>query len=813
MADFRLDIRHGVRVLRMNHVFTAVAVLTLALGIGANAAIFSIVNAVLLRALPFAEPERLVAVSSRRADANRNPFTLPDFLDFRDRNRTLSGIAAYGSWNPNLTGTGDPERLSGVRASAGLFDILGVQAVAGRTLRAADDVPGNERVVVLGHALWQRRFGADPAVVGRQVILNGAGYEVVGVLPPEFIFPVREAEVAVPLAPDADPLRGVRTSVNFLRAVARLKPGVTREQAEGDLTAVAQRLRQEYPVANAHKVGVIVGPLHEELVGHFRIALLVLFGAVGLVLLIASVNLANLTLARASARRREMAVRAAVGATPWRLVRQLATESLLLALLGGSLGLLLAWYGTDLLLAISPAGLPRMAEVGLDLRVVWFALGVSLLAGTIFGTGPAFQAARVNLEEELKGSRRGSSPGARQRRARGLLVVSEVGLSLVLLVGAGLLVRSFFRLQAVDPGFRTENVLAVRLSLPKARYASSAAAAAFFDTLRQRLEALPGVASVGAVSSLPLSGVLANVPFTIEGRAAAPDADLRTHYRLAGDGYFRTLGIPLVAGRDFDERDTAEAPPVVLISQGFARRFWPDGDPVGAHLRIDDNDTGPRQVTILGVVGDVRHLGLDSGPEPHLYVPIRQTNEDAVGILTNNQYWLVRTTVEPLTISRAVRSAIQEVDPDVPASDIRTMDQYLAASVAPRRFNLRLLAVFAAAALLLAVTGLYGVISYGVAQRTHEIGIRMALGARRRDVLRLVMRQGMALALGGVAIGLVAAVALTRSMRSLLFDVGATDPATFGLVALLLLGVASLACYVPARRATRVAPVTALRCD
>src|SRR5262245_5687057 len=492
-TDLRQDLRHGIRVLRTHHGFTATAVLTLALGIGANSAVFSVVNAVLLRQLPFREPGRLVAVFSRMTDGDRHPFTLPDFIDFRDRRRTLEGIAAFGTWNPNLTGSGDPERLSGVRVSADLFEVLGVQAIAGRTLRAADDTPGSERVAVLSDGLWRRRFGADPGVVGRKVVLNGAAYEVVGVLPREFIFPVRDAEIAVPLAPEADPLRGVRTSVNFLRALARLKPGVTREQAEADLTGVAESLRREYPVANAQKIGVTVAPLHEELVGPFSAALWVLFGAVGLVLLIASVNLANLALARAAARQREMAVRAAVGATPWRLVRQLAAESLLLALVGGTLGLMLASYGVDLLLALSPAGLPRMAEVGLDMRVVWFTLGVTLLAGTIFGLGPALQAAGVNLDAQLKSGRRGSTAGRRQGRARAWLVVSEVGMSLVLLVGAGLLVRSFVELQAVDPGFRSGNVLAVRLSLPKARYSNGAAAAAFSDSLRQRLEALPGV--------------------------------------------------------------------------------------------------------------------------------------------------------------------------------------------------------------------------------------------------------------------------------------------------------------------------------
>ncbi|HEV2669303.1 MAG TPA: ABC transporter permease, partial [Blastocatellia bacterium] len=616
---------------------------------------------------------------------------------------------------------------------------------------------------------------------------------------------------AVPLAPDADPWRGLRNSTNFLRALARLKPGVTREQAEADLTSVAERQRQQYPVTNRRKLGVTLSPLHQEVVGDFRLAFWVLLEAVGVVLLITCVNLANLALVRAAGRRREMAIRSALGATRRSLIQQLATESMLLALLSGVAGLLLAFYSIPLLLALSPASLPRTAEVGVDFRVLGFTLALSLLAGVIFGLAPAWQATRVSLNEELKENGRSSADGARQSRARGLLVITEIALSLVLLIGAGLLVKSFLRLQAVSPGFETENALAVRLSLPKAHYSNRAAVTAFYEKLRPRLESLPGVETVGVVSALPLSPVSYSIPFTIEGRAITPDEVERADYRVVSAGYFRAMKIPLIAGREFNERDTAETSPVTLISQNLARRHWPNGSPLGAHLLINDNNQGPRPVEIVGVVGDVKHLSLDGEPAPHIYLPIHQTHEDGVVWLTDNQYWLLRTAVDPLTLQAAVRREIQAVDREAPASNMRTMEQYLAASVAPRRFNLWLLTVFAGAALMLVATGLYGVISYGVAQRRHEIGIRMALGARDPDVLKLVIGQGIRLALVGVALGLLASLALTRVMEGLLFGVSATDPLTFMVIALLLMFVALLACYIPARRATKVDPLIARR--
>jgi predicted permease len=807
------DLRYGARMLLKTPNYTLITVITLALGIGANTAIFSMVNSILLRQLPFRQPEQLVWVDSRRSAPGKYSFTLPDFIDYRDQNQSFSGVAAYTSWSANLTDQGEPEQLQGLRISANAFELLGVEAVAGRVLSPADDAPGQQYVAVLSYGLWRRRFGADPQLVGKKLILNGASYTVVGVLPPQFFFPtrVREAELAVPLAPDADPLRGMRTSTNFLRALARLKTGVTREQAEADLTAVAERLRRQYPVSNAQKLGMTLSPLREEVVGSFRLALWVLLGAVGVVLLITCVNLANLALARATGHRHEMAIRAALGATRRRLVQQLATGSLLLALLGGGLGLLLAFYGVDLLLALSPATLPRAAEVGIDFRVLGFTLALSLLSGVIFGLAPAWRATCVSLNEELKESGRGTGGGTRQSRTRSLLVISEIALSVVLLTGAGLLIKSFLRLQAVNPGFEAENALAIRLSLPKAQYPNRAALTAFYEKLRPQLESLPGVEAVGFVSALPLSGASFSIPFTIEARATSPDEAHRADYRVVSAGYFRALKIPLIAGREFNGHDTAQTAPVALISQNLARQIWPNGSPLGSRLLINDNNQGPRPVEIVGVVGDVKHLSLDGEPAPHIYLPIHQAHEDGVIWLTNNQYWLLRTTVDPLTLSAAARREIQAVDRNAPTSNIRTMEQYLAASVAPRRFNLRLLTVFAGAALILAATGLYGVVSYGVAQRRHEIGIRVALGAQAGAVLKLVTGEGMTLAIIGVALGLGAALALTRLMESLLFSVSATDPLTFIAIALLLTLVALLACYIPARRAMKVDPLEALK--
>jgi putative ABC transport system permease protein len=807
------DVRYGVRVLWKNPGFTTVAVVTLSLGIGANTAIFTLVNAVLLRQLPFKTADRLVWIWSVRQESDSRPFTLPEFIDYRDQNQTFEGLAAFSAWNANLTDAGDAERIQGARVSANLFQLLGVEAQTGRTLLPEDDRPGNQHVVVLSYGLWQRRFGADMGVTGKTLTLNGEAYTVVGVLPQKFFFPIRDAELGIPLAPEADPLRNVRTSVNFLRFVGRLKPNVTREQAEDEMNRINRELRAQYGVAYAGKVGVRLVPLFDEVVGGCRLALWILFGAVALVMLIACANLANLFLVRAASRHKEIAIRIALGATGWRVIRQLLTESLILALVGGLLGLALAAWGVDLLLALVPTDLPRVAEVSLDARALGFTCSLSLLAGLTFGLAPAWQTTRVDTNAELKAEGRGSTGGATKNRLRRLFVTSQVALSLVLLIGAGLFIKSFLRLQEVKPGFDTRNVLVARLSLPKT-YATRESVSAFIDQLLPRLKGLPGVKSVGAVSQLPLGGVFTSIPFTIVGRAderqeASPSAE----YAVATPDYFRTMGIPLVTGREFSDQDTANTPLVAVISSALARRFWPDASPVGAHLRIDDNDTGPREAEIVGVVGDVKHSSLESAPTDEIYLPFRQIHEDNIGLVRNTQFWVMRTDGDPLLLANSVQREIQAINREIPASNTKSMEQYLSASIAPRRFNLLLLSVFAAAALLLAVSGLYGVMAYTVSQRTQEIGVRMALGARPVNILKLMLGQGLKMALMGIVAGLVAAFFCTRLLSHLLFNVDATDPATFICVPLLLVVVALLASLIPAWKASKVDPIIAMRHD
>jgi putative ABC transport system permease protein len=806
------DLRFGGRMLRKNPGFTLIAVVTLALGIGSSTAIFSLVNAVLLRQLPFQQPEQLAQVWAVRNAGDRFQFTVPDFCDYRDQSRSVA-LAAFANWNGNLTGTGEPERVQGTRVSAGVFELLGVKAALGRTLQPSDDQPGNQFVVALSHGFWQRRFGANSNAIGQRVLLNGVSYEIVGVLPPDFHFPFyAEAELAVPLAPEADPLRHVRSSTSFLRLLARLKPDVTIAQAAEELNGIAGQLRQQYPKENGGKLGVRVVSLHDGLVGDYRRALWVLFGAVALVLLIACANIANLLLARAAGRRREMALRAALGASRARLIRQLLTESLLLALMGAALGSLLAYAGGEMLLSLSPANLPRAREVGLDARALGFTLAVSLFCGLLFGLAPAWQSSAVDLNRGLREGGKGT--GAAGNRLRSLLVVAEVALALVLLIGTGLFIRSFQKVQEIKPGFDAGNALLVRLALPANNYPDGEAITRFAEQAEQRLATLPGVQSLGVVDIPPLSGGGTTVEFNVAGRPpAARDQTPRTQYRIATPGYFRALGIPLLAGREFSERDMATTPPVLLINQQIAQRYFADRNPVGEHLTINDNNQGPRALEIIGVVGDVKQLGLENSPTFDIYLPLAQAHADNVGFLRNSLHLTLRTANEPLALAASVKRELQAIDRDVPVSSVRTMEQSLAAIVAPRRFNLLLLGIFAAVALLLAAAGIYAVVAYAVTQRTQEIGIRLALGAQTKDVLRLVIGQSMRPALLGIGIGLIAALALTRLMAGLLFGVSATDPLTFGLIALLLTAVALLASWIPARRATKVDPMIALRAE
>jgi putative ABC transport system permease protein len=809
------DIRFALRLLIKNRGFAVVAVLTLAVGIGGNTAIFSLVNAVLLRQLPYKNPDQLVRIWSVRTDRDKSNFSLPDFIDYRDENQTLEQISGFSSWNANLVSVGEPERVFGVRSSANIFQTLGVNAEIGRTLLNEDDNSGNQRFVVLSHGLWNRSFGMSADIVGKQLTLDDESYTVAGVLPPDFAFPgMVDADIVVPLVPDADPLRKERGSISFLNVIGRLKEGITRQEAETDLNVIASHLQELYPVTNASKKGARLVPLHEELVGNFRLAFLVLSAAVGLVLLIACANLANLVLAKASTRYREMAIRLAIGATPGRLVRQLLTENILLALLGGSLGLILTRPAMKAIIALSPASLPRVGEIDIDARVLLFTLLISLSSGVLFGLMPTLNISKLSLTEELKGTGKGASDGSRKNSVRNLLILAEVALSLLLLIGAGLLAKSFLRLQAISPGFAIKNLLVMRLSLPKAQYSKPELVSAFYEQLSARIEYLPDVESVGATSVLPLSGANTRINFSILGRPPlSPSEKPVTQYRMTSPDYFRTMNIPILSGRDFTNRDTLHSQPVAIINDSFARRYWPDESPIGAHIKIDDNNHAPREVEIIGVVGDVRHVGLHADPAPEIYVPFSQIPEENVSLLTNNMNWVVRTSAEPLTLAGAVRREIQSVNGNIPASNTRSMEQFLSSSLAPSRFNLFLIGIFAIVALILASTGIYAVISYSVAQRTQELGLRMALGAQQLDVLKLVVGGSLKIVLIGVALGLVGAYILTRVMSNLLFGISVTDPSTFVLMPLLLIIIALVASYIPARRAAKVDPMIALRSE
>ena len=803
------DLRFGVRMLLKHKSFTIVAILSLALGIGANTAIFSVVNSVLLRELPFKDPEQLMSVSSRRTDRDDAPFTLPDFFDYRDQNQSLEQIAAYTTVGLSLSGTDKREQLRGLRVSANLFQLLGVEATAGRILFPDDDEPGRRHVVVLTYQCWQSRFQSDPQVLGKNLILNGEGYEVVGVLPPSYALPIKEAELAIPLAPAADPLRNERASVNFLRGIARLKTGVTRAQAESDLGGIVTRQRQQYGESYLKKMGVSLVQLRDDMVGSVRTPLWILLGSVGLVLLIACSNLAALSLARASSQQREIAIRKALGATTARVVRQRLTESLILAFVGGAVGVLLATWGVRLLVALSPTGLPREQEIGVDLRALAFAAAASVLSAAIFGILPALQGARGEASGDLRAAR-GAGEGARRNRSRSALVIAEVAVSFLLLIGAGLMIQSFIRVQAIEPGFDPSNVLALRLSLPKTKYQDRAAVTQFYDRLLPRIQDLPGVETVAAVSVLPMSEGRRSVDFNLAGQALSPGEAHSAQYRVASPHYFRAMKIPLLQGRAIDEHDNARSVPVVLINETMARRFWPNGNPVGARINIDDNNVGPRPVEIAGVVGNVKHLNLESDPTFDVYVPLAQVHEDALGLITNTHYWIVRTS-DSRVLEGAFRRELQGVDRDAATSNVRTLEDYLSDSVAPRRFNLRVLTIFSVVALLLAATGIYGVVSYTVTQRTPEIGIRLALGARKTNVFRLILGQGLKVVLAGMVLGALGAVAITRVIRSMLFGVTPTDTLTFALVSLTLVLVALIACSLPARRATKVDPLIALR--
>ena len=796
----RQDLRYGLRSFLKTPGFTAIALLTIALSIGANSAVFSVVNAVLLRPLPFAEPDRLVWVWGSWPRGTEASVSAPDLLDYRADNKSFEHLAAFSTIPApiNLTGSGRPEQLYCVFATADFFDTLGVKPLVGRTFLPGEDQAGSEQVAVVSHGLWQRRFGSDPNLIGRTLTLNDKVYTVVGVMPQSFRFP-QKAELWLPI-PFNSPLVASRKA-HFLRPVGRLKPGVQVEQAQADMNTIAARLEQQYPDSNKGWTVRLV-PLHEHIVGPVRLVSLLLLIAVIFIMLIACANIANLLLSRAAARQKEMAMRAALGAGRGRLIRQLFTEGVLLALMGGALGLLLAFWGVGLINALDFTGFPRLEEVRPDYSMLAFTLLISLLMGIVFSLAPAMWVTKVDLNNSLKEGG-GTVAGGGRHRISKVLVVIEVALSLVLLVGAGLLVKSFSRLLSVDPGFDAQNILTMRLQLPPAKYPERQQSSDFYRQLLQRLGGLPGVQSVGAVSELPLSGQRNDTYFTVEGRPTDPSAPKTVaNIRRVTPDYFQTMGISLLKGAPFTERAAANTPYVSIINEQMARRYFPGEDPVGQRMVLDFGGKIP--VEIIGVLEGVRHTALEFEPPVEMYVPFAQFPSSEMNVV-------VRTASDPVDLANAARETVWQLDKDQPISDVKTMERFVSDSVAPQRFVVYLFSFFAYGALLLAVIGIYGVISHSVTQRTNEIGIRMALGAQRSQIVKQVMGQGALLAIVGVVLGLAGAFALTRVMSSMLYQVSATDPAVFVAVPLLLAAVALLASYFPARRATKLDPMTALR--
>ncbi|MFL6234885.1 MAG: ADOP family duplicated permease [Thermoanaerobaculia bacterium] len=808
------DVRYAGRMLAKRLGFTAVAILTLALGVGANTAIFSVVEAVLLRPLPYRHAGRVVVMwENNRAHPGRHNVVSPvNFLEWRDQARSFDEMAVFLDQPLSLTGVGEPEEVPAQLVTPNLFALLGAAPELGRAFTPEDAKEGKRpSVAVLSHGLWQRRFGGAPDVIGRTVSLNGRAVSVIGVMPDGFKWFIKEssrssrpAELWLPLAL-SDQYRDRTKMGHFMQAAARLAPGVPPEKARAEMDTIASRLESQY-VEYDKGWGVTLVPLRDQLAGEIKPALLVLLGAVGFVLLIACVNVANLLLARAAGRHKEIAIRSAMGAGRRRIIRQLLTESLLLSLLGGALGLLLSLWSVRALVALSPEHLIGDGEVGLNLPVLAFTLAASLLTGALFGLAPALEASRVKLNESLKESSRGNAGSPRGRRLRDALIVAEVGLALVLLVGAGLMVRSFVRLQAVDPGFDASRLLTLRVALPSVRYPDDAKAKAFFGQAVASLRTLPGVLSASAVSELPFATLGSATSFTIEGRPTpAPGEELDTDVRVVDEEYFRAMRIPVLAGRTFTAQEAAEDRKKCVINQSLARVYFPGENPVGKRITVVMSDN-PTPTEIVGVVGDARYARLEGDLRPMVYWTPPQLTYSSMTLL-------LRTAGDPEDLAAPARRAIQAIDKDLPVADVRTMEDWISESVARTRFGTLLLGAFALLALTLAAVGIYGVMSHSVAQRQNEIGVRMALGARAGDVLWLVIRQGLARVLVGVGLGLLGALALTRVLASLLYGVSATDPLTFLGLALLLTAVSWIACYIPARHAARVDPLIAMRYD
>jgi len=808
MTTFIQDLRYGLRMLAKNPGFTAVAVLTLALGIGANTAIFSVVNGVLLRPLPYADPGRLMTVYETSREFGQMSVAYPNFLDWRRENHAFTDIAAYRGDDFNFTGSGQPEHLRGEFVSASLLPVLGVNPLLGRNFMPQEDREGASGVVMLTYGLWKRRFGADPNILGKTMTLNARSYKVIGVLPSDFGFR-RRAELYVPIAQYLSIELNDRENHPGLNVVGRLKPDVTMAAAQAEMTSIGRALAQQYPKTNGGH-GVAVVEMKDDMVGHIRPTLLLLLGAVGCVLLIACANVANLLLARSTARSREFAIRVALGADRSRVVRQPLTESVLLALGASVFGLMLADWGTRLVLAAVPNSLPRSQEIGLDPHVLLFTLALSVLTGVLFGLAPAFHSSSVNPQESMKEGARGSGGG--RHRAEGVFVALEVGLAVVLLAGAGLMIQSIWRLWRVDPGFNTRHLLTTQVALSPTVMASPAAIRLAYQQLLDRVASIPGIQSASIASLIPLSDSDSEIAFW-PGSGLQPPQDQMSSamFYIGTPDYLRVMGIPLREGRFFTDQDTLASAPVVVIDDVMAKHLFPGQDAVGKQFSLIE--LGP--VQIVGVVGHVKHWGLDSDDtakiRDEIYFPFMQVPDKFMPEAVAGLTLALRTAPDPLSVVSAVRAQVAGPTEDQPIFGVQTMEQIISDSLAERRFTLLLLIIFASTALVLAAVGIYGVMSYAVSRRTHELGVRLALGASRREILRLVVGEGMVLAAIGTVVGLTAALGLTRLMASLLYGVRPADPATLAAVSLLLAGIALLACYIPARRATKVDPMVALR--
>ena len=802
MGTLFQDLRYALRMLLKKPAFTVVAVMTLALGIGANSTIFSFVNGILLRPLPYRNPDRLMMLDEtvpKRGIVSMG-VSFPNFADWREQNHVFEDIAAFTPDTYTVVDGGEPEQISGARVSAGMFEILGVSPILGRAFFAEEDHLNQDAVVILSYGLWQRRFAADPNIIGQTITTGSRPRTVIGVMPQGFKFP-EVADLWVPMALNSQIWN--RNS-HGLGAIARLKEGVTIEQAQAEMNTIALHIEEQNPVTNDGK-RVSVFSLHESLTGDYRQALMILFGVVGFVLLIACANVANLLLVRASVRQKEVAIRSALGASPRRIFRQLLTESLLLGLIGGVLGLVIAVWGRDLLLAAIPGDMPFWMKFNLDARVLGFTLGVSILTGLVFGVVPALQAANPNLNEVLKEGGRDTT-GAGHHRLRGPLVVSEIALSLVLLVGAGLMMRSFTSLQSVNSGFNPANVMTMRVPLPRARYPEQDKQVEFFQELIARAGRLPGVESVGAISNLPLSSYSGwGRSLTVEGRPvlSVGEAPMINHC-VVTPNYFQAMGITLLSGRDFTDADGTDAPGVTIIDERLAQEYWPNETALGKRIRFGPPESNEPWKTIVGVVAAVRHQSLDRFTRKGIYVPHRQITDRDMTIVA-------RASDNPASLATAMRKLVLDIDSQQAVTNLLTMNEVVSRSVWQPRFYTILFSVFAVVALILGSVGIYGVMSYSITQRTHELGIRMALGAQTSDVLKLVIGRGLILTLTGVGIGLAGALALTRLMTGLLFGVAATDLITYAGVAALLTTVSLVACYIPARRATKIDPMVALR--